>query len=115
MLRIRTLVKPSQIHGLGLFTLEPIKKGQCIWLFDEGLDIKITIEAYEKLPLIIKEHFNTYAYKEKGHYILSIDNDKYFNHSKTPNIDENCFAIRNVEIGEELTCDYSLFDEDSMV
>ena len=38
MMLIRTVVRPSSIHGMGLFALERIPKGTEIWRFEPGFD-----------------------------------------------------------------------------
>jgi hypothetical protein len=34
-----------------------------------------------------------------------------FNHSFNPNSSKQCIALRDIEIGEEITEDYSLYDD----
>jgi SET domain-containing protein len=49
---------------------------------------------------------------EGDYYQTYVDNMRFMNHSKTPNCmdtpDGKTIAIRDISIGEELTCDYSL-------
>lgn len=59
--------------------------------------------------------------KKSGKYVYSLDNTRFTNHSMSPNIakdpklsegdDEICtVAIRDIQIGEELTIDYRAID-----
>jgi SET domain-containing protein len=57
-----------------------------------------------------------YCYKEKEYYKLNADNMRFFNHSIDPNTrqEENSdWAIKDIQIGEEITCNYFSFDEDA--
>lgn len=121
MLLINTYLKQSPLHGLGVFSSEPIKAGTVIWRFDEILDIKISIAQYISFPEIQKNFVRHFAYlsKQSYNYILCADNARYMNHSANPNIkgvygpfgDEGYeIAVRDILPDQELTCDYSTFD-----
>jgi SET domain-containing protein len=113
MLIIRTRVAPSEIHGLGLFTEEDLVKDQVIWEVNPLIDKTIEKQWLETLPLVAQEFVHHYAWVEGHHYLVSLDNDRFMNHSDDPNIendhDKFCFALRDIEAGEELTCDYAKF------
>lgn len=120
MLLIKTEVKPSKINGLGLFAKVDIPKGTDIWKFS-GIDIKIRIDEVEakstdgEMITINYEYFFKYAYREGNYYIFCSDDAKYMNHSKESNCSESggyTVTNRDIKAGEELTCDYSKFDED---
>jgi SET domain-containing protein len=54
-------------------------------------------------------HIKNYGYSVKGLYYLSIDNDRFINHSEIPNVRETAdptYAIRDIEENEELLTDY---------
>lgn len=121
MLLVKTKLDKSVIHGIGLFAAEFIPKGTRIWEMHPAIDIKLTYEEIAQLPLSCREQMHRYTYREKmsGLYVLCGDDARFFNHSAEPNcIDqENDFggitvARRDIEAGEELTCDYALFDLD---
>ena len=38
MLMVETELRRSEIHGTGVFLLEPVRKGDLIWRFDSRLD-----------------------------------------------------------------------------
>ncbi|HEY9586021.1 MAG TPA: hypothetical protein VJJ27_00060 [Candidatus Paceibacterota bacterium] len=50
MLLIKTKVKSSKIHGLGLFADQFIPEGTEIWRFTPGFDQKFTGEQLLALP-----------------------------------------------------------------
>jgi SET domain-containing protein len=117
MLIIRTEVRPSKIHGLGLFTLDYLSKDQIIWEENPIIDQCITRELLETLPLVAQEYVHHYGWlDEDGDFFISLDNDKFMNHSDDPNTDndhpEFCFAVCDIPAGEELTCNYHLFGTD---
>ena len=111
MLVIKTKLDKSPIHGIGLFTIEKIEKGQTISQLNE-FDIKI---KKEDIPPKYIEMFEFYFGVEEEFYQTYFDNMRFMNHSNNPNcIDAKngmCIAIKDIEIGEELTCDYSFFCE----
>lgn len=119
MLRVKTTVKKSTIPGagLGLFTEEFIPKDTIIWEFTPNIDRVYTEEEYNQIWGKDRDFLNTYCYKYNGKYYLCVDNGRFFNHSENPNCyssdhDENNLgytrALRDIEVGEELTDNYAL-------
>lgn len=111
MLLIATEVRPSA-HGLGLFTLERIVAGAMVWRWDDRTEIILPdIDAY---PEAFASFLDTYGYVAQGiGLVINLDNARYMNHADEPNLIERDganFAVRAIEIGEELTCDYRVFD-----
>ena len=122
MLLVDTTVKPSDIHGLGCFANEPIKKGQELWVYDRRIDIAYNESAVAALPKPIQKYLHNFGYvvmsRQRRYLVLCGDNGKFMNHSDTPNImnnkdSVNNMASRDIDVGEELTCDYNLFDLDT--
>ncbi len=126
MILIKIKLDRSEIHGLGCFAREFVKKGQLVWRFDENFDVAFKKEYVDKLPEATKENFLNYIYisKTTGDYILCSDDSRFFNHDDNPNVScvipegaKNnelvCFATRDINEGEELTNDYRDFDAES--
>lgn len=122
MLYIKTKVRESAIEWLWLFADEFIAKWTIIWKFTPWFDLKFSKEEIEKLPTQAQEYLERYMWlsKKSKKYCFSIDNWKYFNHSKNPNSlsayydDEEevvTKAIKDIQIWEEITDDYSTFEE----
>ncbi len=115
MLLIKTKVKESRIHGLGLFAAQFIPKGTVVWKFMFGFDLLMTKEEIDKLSEPAKDQFYNYAYLDKKHnkYMLCSDDARFFNHSDDPNCDERIdditTAIRDIQLGEELIVNYKDF------
>jgi uncharacterized protein len=122
MLLVKTKLACSRIHGIGLFADEFIPKGTLIWKFNPVIDISLTKEQIEELAKPSCEQIQKYTYRSmiSGLYVLCGDDARFFNHSLIPNCHDICeseeqdltIASRDIHPGEELTCDYALFDMD---
>ena len=120
MICVKTSVKPSGIHGLGVFAEEEIKKGEIVWKFNKLVDSVIDETDLKSFDDDYQNYIKHYSYKTDDKYIFCGDNGKYVNHSDKPNIEgiesEDGFGInianRDIEIGEEITCDYTQTDDD---
>lgn len=115
MLKVRTFLDKSGIHGLGVFTEEPIKKGAVIAEFVEGIDRRFTPEQVLRLPKDALDYLGHYSYGMNGRIVFPGDNDRFSNHSANPNTktlpDSSIIALRDIKRGEELTCSYDDFDD----
>lgn len=101
MLLVKTTIKVSQIHGLGLFADEPIAAGAVVWRFVDGFDRFIDQNDIEAWPPIAQRHiFHYCALLRNGKFLVAGDNDRFWNHSDNPN------CITDEEPGEELTDNY---------
>lgn len=115
MLLVKTEIKQSEIHGTGLFANEFIAKGSVI--FKESLFTKhFTEDEYNSLPELQKQFIAHYCYFLGGVWRCSMDNDRFTNHSDTPNTIEQDYyttiAAVDINIGDEITADYSsIFDK----
>jgi len=114
MMMVGTQLKPSAIHGLGVFLLEPVRAGALIWRFDTRVDRIYTDDEINALPEHVQRYLRTYCtwHQGLGLYVLCGDNGRYFNHSDAPTTTSNAVsfgddhAARDLAIGEELTSDY---------
>ena len=113
MLVVKTKLRKSKIHGLGLFADQNIKKGTPIWEYSPIIDKKITKKQFNSLPKLVKKYMLEYVYLEEGKWILCGDDGRFVNHSKHPNCDDEgdkTIAMRDIKKGEELTSNYFVFD-----
>ena len=120
MLLVPTRVAPSAIHGLGLFAGQFIARGSLIWRFAPEFDQEFSPEQFLQLPLPTQAHTRWFGFvnAESGHWILSGDHACFMNHSPAPNTGASpdsptpitTVALRDITIGEEITCDYFAFD-----
>jgi len=100
--------------GYGVFASQPIPKGSLVYVQDP-LDIKITPQQYQRLDETSRQLAEKYSFLDaKGNRILSWDAAKYVNHSCHPNTMSTAWgfevALRDIEPGEEITDEYSLFN-----
>jgi SET domain-containing protein len=116
-------LKPSAIHGIGVFALRDIPQG-CRTLFSRNVGewIKLPIADVEKLPAHSKSLIETYClYDDDNYYVPDygfklMDLVNYLNHSSEPNIvsvnDGEYFeTIKDIAAGEELLVNYNTIAE----
>ena len=119
MLLVKTRIGSSRIHGIGVFAEERIKQGQVVWVLDDRFDTRIPVSQLSALPKLVSVFLRTYGYQEihegERTLVLCGDHARHMNHSDHPNLVEAevTFAARDIERGEELTCDYFTFDLDA--
>lgn len=112
MLTIPAYIDRSPLHGVGVFAKEFVPGGAKIWEWHPLFDMMIEPDAYEALPPQVVAQIEIYAYQSDpgGPYIFEATHGKYMNHSPEPNTDFNTpyvgYALRDIQAGEELTCDY---------
>ena len=113
--RVPTYLGRSAIHGVGVYTPVFIPAGTVIWSFDPDVDWTLSDEEMERFPEKYRDKIRSYCFlDESGDWILCGDNARFMNHSEDPNCDDwttrSTIAHRDIEPGEELTCDYRAFD-----
>jgi SET domain-containing protein len=117
MMTVRTYISQSSIAGIGIYAAEFIPKGTVIWMRGP-LDITVSDEAMAALPLPAREQLSHHVYVDAatGERVLCGDNARFMNHSEEPNTGQVSpdieVALRDIEAGEEITCDYRSFDLD---
>lgn len=121
MLVVRTHLKFSEIHGLGCFAGEDIKKGQLVWKLDPEFDLVFPVRDLGQYPVSFVEFLKMYCYRpldtKEDVLILCCDHARHMNHDDVnPSLLEgpggSNIAARDITVGEELTCDYGKFDKD---
>lgn len=116
MLLVKTELKPSKIHGLGVFAAKFIAKGTRVWEYREGFDHRVSEDFVKSLPKPAQSTLKHYSGLWGGGYVISADDARYLNHSESPNLktfaEPDCdIAIRDIQIDEELLEDYREFEE----
>lgn len=111
MLIVDHCVKPSSIHGLGLFVGQAVKAGTVIWRYEPMFDVEISAAVVASLPA--EEAETVYHHAEflpqRGVFRLGNDADIFMNHSDDPSLTDlgdEMIARQDLQAGEELTCDY---------
>jgi SET domain-containing protein len=120
MLKIKTYIDKSSINGIGLFAAEAISKGTLIWEFTDFLDRTYSIHVVKNMPESDTKNFILkYAYLDKDigipQYVLCVDDARFMNHAENSNTangeNRTTIASRDIEIGEEITCNYYEIDD----
>ncbi len=112
------MIKPSPLHGIGVFAIRDIPKGTKN-IFSQGVGewIKLSLSEVDALPKhakdLVENHclFDEDAYYVPDYGFKLVDLVIYLNHSDTPNIisinDGEFFeAIVDIQNGQELLVDY---------
>jgi SET domain-containing protein len=119
MLLVKTFLAPSRIHGIGLFAAEGIPAGTVIWRMSPIIDIELSLADLDRLAGPSRAQVDKYTYMDlvRGKRVLCGDDARFFNHDDDPNCHDfpdaeggTTVAARDIEEGEELTCDYALLD-----
>lgn len=116
-------LKPSPVHGIGVFAIRDIPKG-CRTIFSKAACewIKLSFEEVEQLPAHSRNLIETYCLYDETHYFVPdyglklMDLVLYLNHSDEPNIasindGEQFEALRDIREGEELLVNYGTIAE----
>lgn len=98
--------------GQGVFATRVIPRGTVVWLHDE-LDQRLEPQRVAELPAVLRQHVERYAYvNARGERVLCWDHARYMNHSCEPSTTSVGtlmeIARREIQPGEELTCEYGL-------
>jgi hypothetical protein len=112
------MIKPSPLHGIGVFAIRDIPKGTKN-IFSKGVGdwIKVSKEEVDALPQHSKDLIENHCLFDEDFYFIPdygfklVDLVIYLNHSETPNVislneGEEFEAIRDIACGEELLVDY---------
>jgi len=117
------MIKPSPLHGIGVFAIRDIPKGTSN-IFSKGVGdwIKVSKEEVDGLPQHSKDLIENHCLFDEDFYFIPdygfklVDLVIYLNHSETPNVislndGEEFEAIRDIANGEELLVDYGTIVE----
>lgn len=120
-------VRPSKLHGLGVFATAVIPRGTVWWAADIADTIRISRAQFDALVnsasspmsdalLAAIQEYSIYV-KALDLMILIPDNGRYVNHFDDPNslaqttaTRLTSVALRDIEVGEEIVEDYSTYD-----
>lgn len=103
----------SPIHGDGLIAQELIPAGTRVWELHPWFDVVLTEAQFQALSPAARQQVLHYCYFDPRNntYVLSSDDDRFTNHSDTPNTSEDVdgtssVALRDIQPGEEITWNY---------
>ena len=120
---VYTRLRPSPIHGIGVFAIRKIKKGTYIFSNDEAPMRWVNAKTLKGLPREVRRLYEDFCVIKDGgkmyggpknFNVLTVG--WYLNESKNPNVaaDDKCefYAVRDIKVDEELTLDYASFSEE---
>jgi hypothetical protein len=121
-------IRETEHYGKGLYTLEEVKSGTCIWNYklNENVfeyDEQQSIEYLQSLPTLKEQQRFLDASFGKGSVLCLINDDgQYINHADAMNcncqtdlITGNCYAIRDIAADEQIFEDYGSFTHPSFL
>jgi hypothetical protein len=116
-----TRLRPSKIHGVGVFAIIDISKGSYLFSHDDQPLVWIDKKDIEGLPIPLRQLYDDLCiikgdkYGCPRHFDL-LTTSWYLNHSDEPNVaaDENYlfYALRDIKAEEELTVDYHTYSDE---
>ena len=112
-------IRKSTIKGKGVFATQNIKKEEQIFHINSNLLPSYTLEEIDKNPKL-KANADHSDYVGHGKYVIDFSPASYMNHSCAPNCYikmktiaiKDVYALKDIEVGEELTHDYTLTSVD---
>lgn len=112
---------PSPIHGIGVFAIRDIPKGQKLYCRIPSETSPISLSTFEGLhPEILTMIKQRWPLALKGDYFHSPNDSAklilFMNHSDTPNYDDYTdTALFDIKRGEEITENYNKEDINGIV
>ena len=115
---VKVKIAPSEIHGIGVFAIRDLEKGEKVYCFPSGQPhwYSIPFKSLGKLFPEIKELvLQRWGSIVNGSNFHSPNDDQwlilFMNHSDEPNYDKAIDCVnKGVKKGEEITSDYREMD-----
>jgi SET domain-containing protein len=115
MFCIEVEIKPSKIHGYGVFAKHDIPKGTIIWKRVKKFDRKINKKYYYNLKETQKKIVDHFFPDYKNKIEIFCDYSIFLNHSSEANItnlnENTVISLKDIEAGEELLGNYDELGE----
>lgn len=121
MIHIKYKLRSSELHGIGLFSDQDIKKGSLIYTASPVLDLNISQDQFDSLSQNEKDEILWWGFFDKPSQKWHVDFDvsKFINHSFEATVTQNeqhdeayLVAMKDIEAGEELTQNYLEFESE---
>jgi hypothetical protein len=113
-------IRETNNYGKGLFSLEDIKSGTCIWTYKLNENVfeynaEQSAAYLQSLPdLNAQQRFLDSSFGKGDVLCLIIDDGQYVNHHDAPNCKTDlstghCYAIQDISAGDQIFENYSSF------
>ena len=135
---IKYEIRETDKHGKGIFALENVKKGACVWEYvlysNANANGNANVKEFDEqqsqtylnsLPdLEAQQSFLNLSFGKDDVLCLILDDGQYMNHAeasdpqcncKTDLKTGHCFATREIKAGEQLFEDYATFSHPSFL
>ena len=112
----KVYLAPSKIHGVGIFAIDDINKGDLIFEYSNKNTNKLSKKTLNQIDISKNQQdvLSRMYYADEEAIYIKHDQDihwvNFMNHSKNPNMIYSLnkyFAKRNVKANEELTLDFT--------
>jgi len=118
MYLVKTKMRSSRIHGIGVFADQFIPEGTVVWEFHDGIDHVISPETLMTQSEVVRNEVERLFYLDKdlGVWVVPVGQGCFVNHSDNPNLTHDdgvhapSVAARDIQLGEELTENYRRYD-----
>ena len=117
MILVKTKLGKSSKHGTGLFADQFIPKDTVTWEYHPLFDSSFTEEELLQMSEPARKQFLHYAYFDKNlnKHVLCFDDQRFINHefvgANIHSTTRKDTAVRDIQKGEELLCNYNNFDD----
>ena len=113
-------IRETEQYGKGLYVLEDVKIGTCVWTYKLTENVFEYDEAQSQAylqglsDLNSQQRFLDSSFGKGDVLCLITDDGQYMNHHESPNCktnlsNGNCYALRDITAGEQLFEDYTSF------
>jgi hypothetical protein len=113
-------VRETDNYGKGIYVLEAVPKGTCIWTYKLNENVseynaQQSIDHLQSLPTLNEQQrFLDSSFGRGDVLCLIIDDGQYVNHADAPNCKTDlstghCYAIQDIATGEQIFEDYTSF------
>ena len=118
--KVYSRIKPSPLHGIGVFAIKGIPKGTYVFQDENEEMVWISKDKIKNLPKDIKELYDDFCVVRENELgcpknFNQMTSAWFLNNSKNPNMgcdkEYRFFALRDIKKGEELTLNYATYNE----
>ena len=117
---VYTRLKPSPIHGVGVFAIKDIPKGTYVFEPDDDALVSVCAAEMKSLPQEVRKLYEDFCVLKGDKYECPSSFNKltpawFLNNSNDPNMAADSslkfYAIRDIAVGEELTAKYDTYSD----